>query len=249
MSRDNDQKKEVFPYKEVSRDTDACKSSDLKFSNHCSTFILKNQLASFSYQHSISFTHGLQHYKTLNKLACTDYVDFGKSQDRFGRFFWSKNDSNYLVIKLKVFKGEDKNAEFCLRQNFSMGEADFIQFIRQRNQLVVATDNFLREKNLSPVLQSTLSKDMEEQLELLSKLIDIVHRPNKRICVTLLRYKADNPDTSFAQVRLFGRKTEEEKFQQFVYVNYKLDEFVYLLDVMNSESDNVIANQPICKIL
>ena len=48
----------------------------------------------------------------LNKLACTDYVDFGKSQDRFGRLSWSKNNSNYLDIKLKVFKREEKNAEF-----------------------------------------------------------------------------------------------------------------------------------------
>ena len=50
--------------------------------------------------------------ETLDKMACTDYVDFGKSQDRFGRFSWSENDSNYLDIKLKVFKREDKNAEF-----------------------------------------------------------------------------------------------------------------------------------------
>ena len=83
--------------------------------------------------------------ETLDKLTCTDYVDFGKCRDRFGRISWSKNDSNYLDIKLKVFKREDKNAEFRLRQNFSMGEADFNQFIRQRNQLVVAADNFLRE--------------------------------------------------------------------------------------------------------
>ena len=33
-----------------------------------------------------------------------------------------------------------------------------------------------------------------------------------------------------------------------VYVNNKLDEFVYLLDVMNSVYDKVIANQPICNI-
>ena len=125
-----------------------------------------------------------------------------------------------------------------------MGEADFNQFIRQRNQLVVAADNFLREENLSPVLQSTLCKDMDEQLKLVHKVIDVVDRPKRRICVTLLRYKADNPDTSYAQVRLFGRKTEEEKFQQIVYVNYRLDEFLYLLDVMNSMYDKVIANQP-----
>ena len=59
----------------------------------------------------------------------------------------------------------------------------------------------------------------------------------------------DNPDTSYAQVRLFGRKTEEEKFQQIVYVNYKLDEFLYLLDVMNSVYAKVIANQLICNVL
>ena len=130
-----------------------------------------------------------------------------------------------------------------------MGKADFNQFIRQRNQLVVAADSFLREQNLLQVLQSTLSKDMEEQLKLVHKVIDFVDRPNRKICLTLLRYKVDNPNTSYAQVRLFGRKTEEEKFQQIVYVNYRLDEFIYLLDVMISVYDKVIANQPICNVL
>ena len=194
-------------------------------------------------------SHSPMAYNTtasLDRLICTDYVDFGKCQDRFGPISWSKNDSNYLEIKLKVFRREDKNAEFRLRQNLSMGEADFNQFVRQRNQLVVAAD---REQNLPPVLQSTLSKDMEEQLKLVHKVIDVVDRPNRKICITLLRYKVDNPETSYAQVRLFGRKNEEEKFQQIVYVNYKLDEFKYLLDVMNSVYDKVIANQPICNIL
>ena len=130
-----------------------------------------------------------------------------------------------------------------------MGEADFNQFNLQKNQLTVAAGNFLREENLSPVLQSTLCKDMEEQMKLVHKVIDVVDRPKRRICVTLLRYKAENPDTSYAQVRLFGRKTGEEKFQQTVYVNYGLDEFIYLLDFMNSVYDKVIANQPICNVL
>ena len=189
---------------------------------------------------------------SLDKLTCTDYVDFGKSSDRFGRFSRTKNDSNYLDNRLKVFKGEDKNSEFRLRQNLSMGEADFNQFIWQRNQLVVAADNFAREQKLLPVLQSTLSKDMEEQLKHVHKVIDVVDRPNRSICVTLLRYKVDNPKTSYAQVHLVGRKKEEEKFQQIVYVNYRLDEFVYLLDVMISviaKVNKVIANKPICKIL
>ena len=163
---------------------------------------------------------------SLDKPTCIDYVDFGKSSYRFGRFFWTKKDSNYLDIKLNVFKREDTNAKFRLRQNLSMGETDFNQFFRQRNQLGVAADNFLKEKKLSPVLQSTLSKDMEEQLKLVHKVIEVVDRPNRKICGTLLRYKVDNPDTSYAQVRLFGRKNEEEKIQQTVYANYKLDEFI-----------------------
>ena len=89
---------------------------------------------------------------------------------------------------------------------------------------------------------------MEEQLKPVHKVID-VDRPKRRICLTLLRYKVDNPDTPYAQVRLLGQKAEEEGFQQFVYVNYKLDEIVYLLDVMNSVYDKVIANQPICIVL
>ena len=124
-----------------------------------------------------------------------------------------------MDIKLKVFKREDKNAEFRLRQNRLMGEADFNQFVRQRNQLVAAADNFLREQNLLPVLQSTLSKDMEEQLNLVHKVIDVVDRPNRRICVTLLRYKVENPESSYAQVRLFGGNKEEEKIQESVYVS------------------------------
>ena len=175
---------------------------------------------------------------SMDKLTCTEDVDFGKCQDRFGRFSWTKNDSNYLDIKLKVFKRKVKNAEFRPRQNRSMGEANFNQFIGQRNQLVVALNNFLTEQNLSPVLQATLSKDMAEQLKLVHKAIDVVDCPNRKICVTLLRYNVDNPQTSYAQVRLFGRKMEEQKFQQIVYVNFKLEEIVYLLDFMNSWQSN-----------
>ena len=80
-----------------------------------------------------------------------------------------------------------------------MGDADFNHLTQKRNQLAVAADSFLREQNLSPVLQSTLSYDMEEQLKLVHKVIDVVDCPNRRTFVTLLRYKADNPVNSYAQ--------------------------------------------------
>ena len=75
---------------------------------------------------------------TLDKLACTDYVDFGKRQDRFGQISWLKTSFHYLDVKLKVLK-KDVNKEIRLAQNLIMGEREreFNQFIWLRNQLVI----------------------------------------------------------------------------------------------------------------
>ena len=89
---------------------------------------------------------------------------------------------------------------------------------------------------------------MHEQLKLAHKVVDVVDRANRKICVTRLRYNVDKPESSYAQVRLFAGKKEDEKFQQVVYVNYKLEEFIYLLDVMKSAYDKVSTNQPIYKV-
>ena len=158
---------------------------------------------------------------TLDRLACTDYVDFGKCQDRFGRVSWSKTSFNYMDGKLKVFKG-DENKQFRLTQNLTLGEADFIQFIRLRNQLVVAVRDFSREENLPLVQVKLLAKDVEEQLKLTHKLVEVFDRPHRKICVTMLHYNVEKPETSYVLVRLFGRRKDEEKFNQIVYVNYKL---------------------------
>ena len=61
-----------------------------------------------------------------------------------------------------------------------------------------------------------MSKDMDEQLKLARKLVDVVKRANRKTCVTLLRYNVEKPGKSYAQVRLFARKKEDEKFQQIV---------------------------------
>ena len=222
-------------------------SKDIKLQTQSFTFIHKNK--SLLSATSILSRSPMAYNTTasLDNLTCTDYVDLGKCQDRFGQFAWSKNDSNYLDVKLKVFKRHDKK-EFRLVQNFTMGEADFNQFMKLRNQLVNAAENFAREENLTPVLIPTMSRDMDEQLKLAHKVVDVVDRTNRKICVTLLRYNVNKPESSCAQVQLLARK-EDEKFQQFVYVNYKLEEFFYLLDVMNSVYDKVITIQPICNVL
>ena len=110
-----------------------------------------------------------------------------------------------------------------------MGEADFNQFMRLRNQLVNAAENFAREENLTPVLIPTMSRDMEEQLKLAHKVVDVVDRSNRKIWVTLLQYNVDKLEGSYAQVRIFERKEEDEKFQQVVSVNYTVEEIIYFI--------------------
>ena len=171
--------------------------------------------------------------RTLDKLACTDYVDFVKCQDRFGRIFWSKKYFDYLDVKLKSFR-RDENKHFPLVLNLTMGEEDFNQFIRLSNQLVVAVRDFSKGENLPPVQVKLLATDMEEQLKLTHKIVEVVDRPHRKIWVTMLRYNVEKLETSYVQVRLFGRRKDEGKFNQFVYVNYKLDKFIYLLVVINS---------------
>ena len=160
MSRDNDQKRKKSPYMEISLDKDqkyAHISNEMQLQNHSLAFIHKNKsLPSATSKLSRS---PMAHNTTasLYKLTCADYVDFDKCQDRFGQFFWFKNDSNYLDVKLKFIKKDD-NREFQLVQNLTICETNFNHFMRVRNQLVIAADKYVREKNMSSVVIPTLSK-------------------------------------------------------------------------------------------
>ena len=146
-----------------------------------------------------------------------------------------------------MFKGED-NREFCLFRKLTIGETDFSQFMGLRNQLVIGTENLGREKILSLVLIPTRSKDTVEQLKLADKEVEAVEEGNRKMCVNLPRYNVENPKNSSAQVRLFARKKEEEKFQQVVYVNYTFEEFIYILDVRNSVREKCVSKKPVRNI-
>ena len=151
-------------------------------------------------------------------------------------------------MKLKVFK-KDENKHFRLARNLTIGEADLSQVIRLRNQLVVAVRDFSKEEKLPPVQMKLLAKDMEEQLKFSHKVIEVFDRSHRKICVTMLRSNVEKTETSNVEVRLFGRGKGEEKFNQVVYVNYKLDEVVILLAVMNSVYNKLIANEPLFNVL
>ena len=73
---------------------------------------------------------------------------------------------------------------------------------------------------------------MDEQFKLAHKMVGVVTEQSERF-VTLLRYSVDKAENPKAQVQLFARKKEVEKFQK-LSLNYKLEKFIYRLDVMSS---------------
>ena len=68
-----------------------------------------------------------------------------------------------------------------------------------------------------------MSKDVEEQLLLAQKVVDVMDWANKKICVTLLRYSLAKSESSYAQVRKVAKKEGDEKFQQTFSGNCKFD--------------------------
>ena len=59
--------------------------------------------------------------------------------------FWSKNDSNYLDVKLKFFKKDD-NKDFRRPGNLAMGEMDFSRVLELKNQLLIARELLVERK-------------------------------------------------------------------------------------------------------
>ena len=94
-SRDNDQKRCVYKYRNAAKNHSLISFHKNKSLLSATTFLSRSPMA----------------YNTtpsLDKLTCTEYVDFGKCQDRFGQNSWSQNDSNYLDVKPKVIRKVDK---------------------------------------------------------------------------------------------------------------------------------------------
>ena len=243
-------KKEKIPYMEMSRDNDqnnAYVNNEMQLQNHSLTTIHKNK-PHFSATSTLSCSP-MAYNKTasLDKLTCTNYVDFGKCEDRFRDFFWSKNDSNYLDVKLKVSK-KDANKEFRLVQNLTMGETDFNLFMRLRIQQVNAAENFAWEENLNPVLIPTMSKGMVEQLKRSQGCWQSEPNKEKDLCDTAavqcgIAWKFICSSPNFCKLE-GGREVSTS-----CLMNFKLEEFVGLLDLMNSVYDKFVTNQHIFNVL
>ena len=74
----------------------------------------------------------------------------------------------------------------------------------------------------------------------------ILDRGNSTFFVILLRYNLDKPENSYARIRIFPRKREDENHQQLVHGCSTPIELIYLLGVINSVYNDVFANESSC---
>ena len=105
-----------------------------------------------------------------------------------------------MDVELKAFE-KDSNRDFHPVQNLTMIEADFNQILRLKNQLAIAAKKSGEEENLSSVVIPTRPKDMDEQLKLAQKLVEVVNLANKQLCLNRPWYNMDKPESSPGQRR------------------------------------------------
>ena len=143
---------------------------------------------------------------SLDKLNCSNFMDFDKCQDRFGWVIWPENDSNYLDVKLIVFK--KKITKFRLVQKLTKGEADFNPIMGLRNQVATAAKNLVEKKLVSSC--DTYNFQRNGWTTQTGSQGNWYSGPNaQKDFVTLLHYSVDKPESSYDQVWLLARKEKE----------------------------------------
>ena len=110
----------------------------------------------------------------------------------------------------------------CLRKEFIWKKIPFsIDTLSEKNSSGLTSPDSVSEKFNQ--LEQTPRKD--DRLSGEKTKVDVVDQRNRKVCVTLLRYNEDRPESSTAQVLFFARKKEDEKFEQIVQAKYKFEEF------------------------
>ena len=121
-----------------------------------------------------------------------------------------KDNQKYLHIQLNVFRKDDKG-DFRRHHQIKLGLFDFKQLLCLRNPSVLAVREFSTDETLKEVVTSALSKDLDEKLKHVQKVITSVDRPKRKIFFTMKKYCMDKPGSTYVQLCLFTRNSEYDK--------------------------------------
>ena len=172
--------------------------------------------------------------------------EFAKNQKWNGRFSWSQkpyNGKTFFELASNYQKNDSGQIEKSQQVYFGEKEAERIPAIRN----IVNHD--AENLGLVPVLEPYSEKDstMEQELANWHAVYDVATYKKWRVRVTIKKYGVNKPP--YLQIRLFTAK-ENEVLKQIAYINYTLNEFKELAQVLGDfmfvESCNV---QKICWIM
>ena len=82
---------------------------------------------------------------------------------------------------------------------------------------------------LKYVAKSGRESTMDQELDICKRVYEIATYNMRRVCVTIKKYNVSKP--SYIQIRLFTAK-ENEAMKQVAYVNYTLNEFKELSQIL-----------------
>ena len=139
-----------------------------------------------------------------------------------GDFSWSQKPYNGKIYFEPCFQLLKKNepGQIEKTQQVYLGEKE--------EEMISAIRNTV---GLVPVFESYSDKDSTMELELANchTMYDVATYKKRRVCVRIKKYIANKPP--YIQIRLFTAK-ENEVLKQFAYVNYTLNKFKELAQVL-----------------
>ena len=109
--------------------------------------------------------------------------------------------------------------------NLSEKEGEAISAIR--NSVIHDAENL----GLVPIYEAKFGKEstMDQELDICNRVYEIATNNKRRVCVTIKKYHVNKPP--YIQIRLFTAK-ENEAMEQVAYVNYTLNEFKELSQIL-----------------
>ena len=156
-------------------------------------------------------------------------IEFAKNQKRIGRFSWSQKPYNgkiyfehcFQLLKKNESGQIEKPSKSILVKKKGKG---YQQYGILLFTMLKTLDSFLY---CNPIL--TKDSTMEQELANCHAVYDVATYKKRRVCVTIKKYSVNKPP--YIQIRLFTAK-ENEVLKQVAYVNYTLNEFKELAQVL-----------------
>ena len=133
---------------------------------------------------------------------------------------------NMLGTVLSTIKKNDLG-QFEKSQQVYLSEKKGEAISAIRNTVIHDAENL----GLVPIYEAKSGREstMDQELDLCNRVYEIATYNMRRVCVTIKKYNVSKPP--YIQIRLFTAK-ENEDLKQVAYVNYTLNEFKELSQIL-----------------